>query len=73
MYSKLTLHDSQRIFHFGTKDVGAKNSSQILHTHFIYTWIRLDFIKESVGKKEDFKEHIKRKLKKIKACDRFLT
>lgn len=74
MYSKLTLHDSQRIFHFGAKDVGAKNGSQILHTHFVYAWIRLDFIKESVGEKEAFKEHVKRKKKKkkIKACDGFL-
>lgn len=61
MYSKLTLHYSQRIFHFGTKDVGAKNSSQILHTHFVYTWIRLHFIKESVGKKGAFKEYVQSK------------
>lgn len=37
MYSKLTFHDRQRIFHFGAQDVGAKNCSQVLHTHFVYT------------------------------------
>lgn len=64
IYSKLTLHDSQRIFHFGAKDVWAKNGSQILHAHFVYAWVRLDFIKESVGKKNAFKEHIKGKKRK---------
>lgn len=75
MYSKLTFHDRQRIFHFGAQDVGAKNCSQVLHTHFVYTWIRLDFIKESVGKKEVLKEQVRRKLKKekVKACDCSLT
>lgn len=75
MYRKLTLHDSQRIFHFGAQDVGAKNRSQVLHAHFVYTWIRLDFIKESVGKKEVLKEHVKRKIRKetVKSYDCFLT
>lgn len=36
-YTKLTFHDSQRILHFGAQDVGAKNRSQVLHTHFVYT------------------------------------
>lgn len=62
MFSKLTLHDSQRIFHFGAQDVGAKNCSQVLHTHFVYTWIGLHFIKESVGKKKVLKEHVRRKI-----------
>ena len=31
----LTLHNGQRIFHFGAQDIRAKDSGQVLHTHFV--------------------------------------
>ena len=45
----LTLHDGQRIFHFGAQDIRAKDSGQVLHTHFVNSGIGLYFIQESVG------------------------
>lgn len=47
----LTLHNGQRIFHFGAQDIRAKDSGQVLHTHFVNSWIGLYFIQEPVGKK----------------------
>lgn len=33
--NSLTLHNGQGIFHFGTQDIRAKDSGQVLHTHFV--------------------------------------